>query len=98
MGCLLSKEDEKLRTAAKIGDVAAARAALDSGADKEHKDKEVRSCTSAAGRRNACGTAVRALTIFASPAERFSAAGVGCGERPLGRAAAPVGARRRHPD
>jgi hypothetical protein len=46
MGCFLSKEerqrDAELVAAAACGDVAAAQAALDSGADKDRKDAEVR--------------------------------------------------------
>jgi hypothetical protein len=48
--------DEQLLAAAKSGDVAAARAALDSGADKEDKDATVR-CER---RRSALCAALRA--------------------------------------
>jgi hypothetical protein len=74
--------------------VAAARAALESGADKERKDKDGVRC---GRRRSALCAALRArsrVTRHAPRAVRSNAAVVGCGEGPLGRGAAAGGARR----
>jgi hypothetical protein len=93
--------DERLLDAAQCGDVAAARAALDSGADKEYTEDVVRTARCAAD--SATLRAYAALRAYASHAAapcavRTDTTVVGGGEGPLGRGAAAAGARRGHRD